>query len=63
MREKYKPRQYAGGVFDRYPPGGGDVTRLCDVVDRLEGIVRSMQHKLDKEQQNEIEKMLWNVEA
>ena len=63
MREKYKPRQYGSGVFDRKPPGGEDVTRLCDVADRLEGIVRAMQHKLTTEQQNEIERMFWNVEA
>jgi hypothetical protein len=32
-------------------------------VDSLECIVRKMQHNLTTEQQNEIERMLWNIET
>jgi hypothetical protein len=61
MRTKYAKRQYGANVFDRYPPGGADIHTLCDIIDRLEVIVRHAQHRLPLEQQNEVERMMWGV--
>jgi hypothetical protein len=61
MREKYRSKSYGNGLFNRRPPGGEDVIRVCDLADRLEQIVRTMQHQLPTDQQNEIERQLWSA--
>jgi len=34
MRNKYAKRKH--GLYMSYPPGGGNIVLLCDVVDSLE---------------------------
>jgi hypothetical protein len=60
-RKKYARRQYGNNLFDRYPPGGADVIRLCDTVDALTAIVRDCQRRMCAEDQNEIERKLWGI--
>jgi len=63
LRAKYRKRPYGNNVFDRYPPGGEDVIRLCDLCERLERLVRDCQRQLPTDQQNEIERRLWAAGA
>ena len=60
-REKYKKRPFGNNLFDRFPPGGADVYRLCDAIDRLQQLVRDIQVKLPTDDQNEVESRLWNI--
>ena len=60
-REKYGKRPYGSNLFDRYPPGGADVNRLCDAVDRLTLLVRDMQRAVPADMQNEIERRMLNT--
>lgn len=62
LRIKYTKRQTLAGQI-RHAPGGEDVLRLCDICDQLEQIIRHAQHQLPTEQQNEIERKLWAVDA
>ena len=61
FRDKYAKRQYGSNLFDRYPPGGVDVIRLCDAVDRLTRLVREIQAELPTDLQNEVERKLWSI--
>ena len=60
-REKYAKRHYGSNLFNRYPPGGADVIRLCDAVDRLTKIIRECQAELPTDAQNDVERKLWGV--
>ena len=60
-RKKYAKKSFGKDVFFRHPPGGADVIRLCDAVDRLIQIVREIQFDLPTEEQNEVERKLWNI--
>ena len=62
MREKYIKLQLPSGLR-RSAPGGKDILKLCEIADRLENIVRELQHRLPTEQQNDVERKLWGVEA
>lgn len=64
LRHKYRPRPFGRDmIFDRLPPGGADVLRLCSMVDSLEALIREMQHKLPTDDQNSIERRLWIIDA
>ncbi len=45
MREKYRAKQIGGGVFNRRPPGGGDVIALCDALDRIDRTALDLQRR------------------
>lgn len=62
LREKYQMRPYGSQGHYRYPAGGEDIVRLCDLADDLLVIVRWAQRKLPVEQQNEMERKLRGVE-
>lgn len=57
-REKYAKRQHGRNMA--HPPGGADVMRLCDAVDRLTRLVREIQAELPTDGQNEVERKLWD---
>lgn len=65
LRAKYKARPYGRDlIFNRLPPGGEDVLRLCKLADDLESLVRDLQRRApDTETQNEIERRLWSLSA
>lgn len=64
LREKYRARPYGRDrIFDRLPPGGEDVLRLCKLADDLEALVRKLQHHLDTDGQNEVERNLWSLSS
>lgn len=59
FRDKYAKREHGRNLA--YPPGGADVHRLCDAVDRLTRLVREMQADLPTDGQNEVERRLWYI--
>ena len=61
MRDKYAMRPYKQEQY-RYPAGGEDIVRLCELADDLLEIVRWAQCNLPTEQQQEIERKLWLAE-
>jgi hypothetical protein len=59
FRDKYAKRVHGRNLS--YPAGGADVHRLCNAVDRLTRLVRDLQAELPTDQQNEVERRLWNI--
>lgn len=59
FREKYAKRKQGRNMA--YPPGGADVNRLCDAVERLMRLVREIQTELPTDGQNEVERRLWYI--
>ena len=58
MRKKYAPVEDSAGRLRR-PAGGRDIIYLCDVIDKLEGILRDVQHSSPVSVQNTIERRLF----
>ena len=58
-RKRYAKRPHGRSMA--YPPGGEDVLRLCDAVDRLQRLVRDIQRELPVDRQNEVERRLWRI--
>ena len=45
----------------RFPAGGEDIHKLCNAIEHLLAIIRSVQTQLPIEGQNEVERRLWMV--
>lgn len=54
---KYRKRKNSRGI-EKYPPGGKDITKLCNVIKSLENIVRNLQRELPADKQNITERAI-----
>ena len=59
-RKKYEKKMDSAGRM-RFPAGGEDIHKLCNAIEHLLAIIRSVQTQLPIEGQNEVERRLWMV--
>lgn len=54
---KYSKRENCRGI-EKYPTGGKDIAKLCNLVRNLENIIRNLQRELPVDKQNIVERAI-----